>query len=433
MASLRMMKSGNYIICFRYHGQQYQRSLRTRNRKAAEAIYGKIEHTLFQLATGNQTIPEHVDPGDFIVNGLTSPRRQKSVAPPPSFAVLIEQYLTDCTGQKARSSLKTERTHLNNLRERLGSKADTPIHRLTKDDLETALRKRCQQVAATTVMKERQSLISFFTWAVGKDETQLRSSPADKLCTFQKDREKKRFRTLPEIEQILVRGGLADENVEDYWDCLYLDQAQIGEILGIYHDNARHDFIYPMVSLAAFTGMRRGEILRLRWSDINFDAGFVTARSRKQSRQMTETSRDIPMHSMLRDILMAHLKNRPSGQYVICKAGSSEPITKDMAHDHFQRTLHRTRWERPMPSGKKRIVVGFHTFRHSFASNLALQAVDQRLIDAMMGHQTEEMRKRYQHLFPQSRTAAVESLSFGPVIDLAGETSNQSSSSDRAS
>lgn len=55
--------------------------------------------------------------------------------------------------------------------------------------------------------------------------------------------------------------------------------------------------------------------------------------------------------------------------------------------------------------------VGFHTYRHSFASNLAAAGVDQRLIDEFMGHTTEAMRKRYRHLFPTNKRSAIESFS----------------------
>ena len=55
------------------------------------------------------------------------------------------------------------------------------------------------------------------------------------------------------------------------------------------------------------------------------------------------------------------------------------------------------------------MIRGWHTFRHSFASNLARAGVDQRIIDSWMGHHTE-IRLRYQHLFPDRRRSAIESL-----------------------
>jgi integrase len=168
-----------------------------------------------------------------------------------------------------------------------------------------------------------------------------------------------------------------------------------------------------MFCIAAYTGMRRGEIVtRLRWLDVNFAATTITARSRKQSRQEEETSRDIAMHPELEEILKAYQAKRPKGQYVICPADTLLPLSIHTAYGHFQRTLEGTPWERELPSGTKKIIIGFHTFRHSFASNLAMQGVDQRLIDKMMGHQTEEMRKRYQHLGRNKLADAIRNLSF---------------------
>jgi len=416
VASLRKTRMGSFTVCFRFEGRQFQRALKTKNKEDADAAQKKVEYTLYEIARGIQSIPDGVDPGDFIVNGRTEPQPRQPSSLPPSYANLIESYLRDHQGHKAPSSLGTERTHLHNLQRCLGKKSDIAINRITKDDLETALRKRNDEVAATTVMKERQTLMSYFKWAKGKEDAQIRSSPAEDLCVFQEDREAERFRTLGEIEQVLARGGLSDLEVEKHWECLYLDQFQVGEVLALVEKRARHDFIFPMFALVAYTGMRRGEMLRLRWSDVNFDARLITARSRKQSRQTEQTSRDIPMHSRLREILADYLQRRPKGQHVICKVDSSKPLTASMAHDHLQRTLRDSPWEQTMPSGTKKVVIGFHTFRHSIASNLAVQGVDQRLIDALMGHQTPQMTKRYQHLFPESRRAAVDVLSFDAQV-----------------
>jgi integrase len=81
-------------------------------------------------------------------------------------------------------------------------------------------------------------------------------------------------------------------------------------------------------------------------------------------------------------------------------------MTVDQATDHFNRTL---RGGEP-PHEKWSKVRGFHTLRHSVASILASKGVDQRYIDRILGHQTEAMRKRYQHLFPQGIKTAVSAL-----------------------
>ncbi|HUR54458.1 MAG TPA: tyrosine-type recombinase/integrase [Gemmataceae bacterium] len=53
------------------------------------------------------------------------------------------------------------------------------------------------------------------------------------------------------------------------------------------------------------------------------------------------------------------------------------------------------------------VLRGFHALRHSFASNRAAAGVDQRVIDELMGHTTVEMQRRYRHLFPDQRRAAI--------------------------
>ena len=70
--------------------------------------------------------------------------------------------------------------------------------------------------------------------------------------------------------------------------------------------------------------------------------------------------------------------------------------------DHrFETALRGTRWA---------AVRGFHVLRHSFASVLASKGVDQRVINALMGHETDAMAARYRHLFPQTLRSAILEL-----------------------
>src|SRR3712207_8603670 len=55
-------------------------------------------------------------------------------------------------------------------------------------------------------------------------------------------------------------------------------------------------------------------------------------------------------------------------------------------------------------------LTGYHVLRHSFVSNCAAAGVDQRLIDAWVGHTTEEMRRRYRHLIPSVEQQAIRSV-----------------------
>jgi integrase len=78
-----------------------------------------------------------------------------------------------------------------------------------------------------------------------------------------------------------------------------------------------------------------------------------------------------------------------------------EAIIPEEASDQLSQTLAGSRWEK---------LRGWHVLRHSFVSNLASRAVDQRLIDEFVGHTTEAMRRRYRHLFPETKRAAISAV-----------------------
>ena len=61
----------------------------------------------------------------------------------------------------------------------------------------------------------------------------------------------------------------------------------------------------------------------------------------------------------------------------------------------------------PLSSPPWAALRGYHLLRHSFISALASEGVDQRVIDEVVGHQSEEQRKRYRHLYPTVVLGAV--------------------------
>jgi integrase len=70
----------------------------------------------------------------------------------------------------------------------------------------------------------------------------------------------------------------------------------------------------PVIIIAASTGMRRGEILNLKWKNIDFENGFIRVEKSKN-----HESRDIPMDKYLSETLKSSGKSREIGNYVFCK------------------------------------------------------------------------------------------------------------------
>jgi integrase len=406
MANLGV-KGGIYVARFRYQGKEYKKSLKTTSLADAKAAMHAIEQTIHRLTTGMIQVAAGVDPGDFILSGGTArlPAAKKKAAPP--VAALIDDYLAH-QSHIASSYLATQTTHLRNFRKQLGARVDLPCDRIVRRDLEQYLQARFKVRTAETVGKERFTLVKLFEWAVAHEY--LEASPAVALTTIKGDADKKAFRTVAEIDAILERGGLSETEAAELWDCLYLTPPEIGDLLALVRTRASRDYAPLLHAIPAYTGMRRGEVLRLRWSDVEMDQDSIIARSRKQSRQKSETARRIDLHPELKALLLDWRGTRPRGQFVICEREADGPITEKTATRYFCQPLRSTPW--CLSSKKRWFKVGFHTYRHSFASNLAARGVDQRIIDEWMGHQTESMRKRYRHLFPKERRSAMNSFSF---------------------
>jgi integrase len=155
-----------------------------------------------------------------------------------------------------------------------------------------------------------------------------------------------------------------------------------------------------MVAFAAYTGARRSEMLRALVIDVDLAGGTVTVREKKRVRGKRST-RTAPLTPRLAEALREWLAVRPDCPFLFCQAqrvtrsktrrDGPTAVTKDEAQDHFRRTVAGSKWQ---------VLRGYHVLRHSFISALASEGVDQRVIDEVVGHQSEEQRKRYRHLYP---------------------------------
>ncbi len=406
-------KGGVYHVRFRYRNREYKKSLKTRDPSAAAAARHLVELTLHRLLTGQARVPDGVDPGDFVVSGGTraapgpTPASPAALAPVPSTRELAAGFGDAQRPLIAASYHSSQAMHLRHLLRHLGDRADEPADRVTFRDLDGYLRARLAERHPSTAERERVTLLQFYKWAVRQGH--LPSSPAAGLSPIKAGDDRPPFRTVEEIARVLGRGGLTPAESLALWECLYLAPAEIAGLLAAVRANAKVDYSYLLHAVPAYTGMRRGEVLRLKWVDVDLEEGFVSARSLKQSRRRRETVRRIDIHPELRTELEAWRRARPRGQYVICDATSLEPLTLDRANRCFWQPMRGTGW--CLDNARDWFKVGFHTYRHSFASNLASAGVDQRVIDELMGHTTEAMRRRYRHLFPQLRRAAVTSFS----------------------
>jgi integrase len=414
-------KNGVFHARFWYAGRQYRRTLKTNSPREAEGALYTIKSLLCRLETGALDIPPGVDPGDFIASGGTfrvSPQRtrptEKNVV---TVRQLFKEYLASRVS-KAITTIGTETTHLNHLGKSLRGKLDRPCDQVDSSDLEKYIQKRLQHVAQDTVVKEQATIFQVFRYA--QEKKYIADSPAAVLPRLKTSRRSEPFRTVTEIEAHIARGGLTKREIGRLWSRVYLTPPEIASLLALVRERAAEDFTHLLHAIPAYTGMRRGEVMRLRWTDVDLERGMLTARSRKQSRQQTEVCRTIDIHPELQQILSEWRAQRPRGQFVVGYKNDKQPLDSNSANRCFYKPLLGTTW--CLDASRRKFKIGFHCYRHSFVSNLAAAGVDQRIVDEFSGHQIDEMRRRYRHLFPKNRQAAIQAFSFQSSLGAVADT-----------
>jgi integrase len=156
-----------------------------------------------------------------------------------------------------------------------------------------------------------------------------------------------------------------------------------------------------MIIVAVRTGLRLGELLALRWVDVDLDGGRLVVR-RAAARGVIGTpkngkAREVPLSEQAADALRNQQPRR--GEFVFCTPAGSM-LTRGATKWPLKRALAR--------SGLR--TIGWHVLRHSFASQLVMRGAPLKSVQELLGHSTIEMTMRYSHLSPDARRDAVRLL-----------------------
>jgi integrase len=409
MASLQQIND-NFYVRFRFGGKPIRRSLETSNFDEAEAARLQVELTLHRIKTGVQPAPPaEADLALYILSGGKIEKKAVLLPPPPppeSLRTLWDAYRASFP-EGAKDSLPTEKVHFGHFFRLLGE--DTAVKLLTTDDLQGYINARLREpgrygraVAPDTVEGELETLAHIWnTFARPRKMVPLPFVDAFGELHFGKRRSREPFRTWEQIEQRLGRATWSKEQAKEMWDCLFLDLERTTEVLNFVRDKKTFSkWAYPMFVFAAHTGARRSEMIRSELDDWDFGGKVVQIRERKRNSEVEFTYRFVAISPLLADVMQCWLGTHPGGLYLLCDY-PGEQLARNDAAKEFRRTVKGSKWD---------VLRGWHIFRHSFASNMACKGIDQRFIDATLGHQTEEMRRRYRHLFPSQQHEVMASI-----------------------
>jgi len=154
------------------------------------------------------------------------------------------------------------------------------------------------------------------------------------------------------------------------------------------------EYLRPIVTVAIYAGPRRGELLKLRWSDVDFALNTINLKQTK-----TNKDRSVPMEPIVRTALSERREVAGDFEYVF--------VNRDTGTRY-------TEIKKSFASACREAGISdftFHDLRHTFGTRLADAGVDVVKIKELMGHASIVTTMRYIHATDQGKRGAIVVLS----------------------
>jgi integrase len=269
------------------------------------------------------------------------------------FEDFVKKYLDFSKANKARSSHRRDEVSTDHLKLFFKGKN---VFEITPRLIEKYKIKRLEKVGPAAVNRELACLKHMFTKAI--EWGYVKDNPAKKIKLLKEPPGRLRYLSPEEID------GLLDA-------CL--------------------DHLRPIVLTAVNTGMRKSEILNLKWAEVDLSNRKITVVNSKNNE-----SRVIPINRTLYEELLKLIKQVKSEYVFSDKNGRPYgDIKKSFASALEEAGIENFR---------------FHDLRHTFGSHLVMQGVDLKTVQQILGHKDIKMTMRYAHLSPEYVQKAVEKL-----------------------
>lgn len=275
---------------------------------------------------------------------------------------LIERYIQDVLPQKPRSQIK-QTYQLEWWRSELGSFSIAEIvpARIAekRDQLAREETYRGSRRSPATVNRYLAALSHAFTIAV-KEWGWADENPVRKVAKLREPRGRVRYLSDDERDRLLPACQASSD-----------------------------PRLYPLVMMALSTGARQGEILKLKWSDVDLKRGVAVLHDTKNQER-----RALPLTGLALN--------------EIAELGRVRQIDTDLVFADLKGNVGfpRNAWEAALKEAEIEDF-RFHDLRHSAASYLAMSGATLAEIAEVLGHKTLQMVKRYSHLTEQHTSKVV--------------------------
>jgi integrase len=276
-----------------------------------------------------------------------------------SFEKFKEQYLEFSKANKKPRTAKRDECSLNSLQPFFGSKLISEINPFL---IEKYKQKRKEDgVSVRTINIELACLRHMFNMALKWGKAQ--KNPIGEVKLFKEPEGKDRI----------------------------LSPEEEGRLIETVRSSKRAKHLEPVIITALQTGMRKGEVLGLKWSNVDFSNRLIIVEGTKSG-----YIRKIPMNAKLTEAL-DHGRRKNNSEFVFVDR-RGEPYKS-----------FRSAWEHALQKAGIDDLT-FHSLRHTFGSRLGMAGVDIKTIQELMGHRDIKMTMRYSHPTAQHKRNAVEML-----------------------
>ncbi|MBI5197864.1 MAG: site-specific integrase [Nitrospirae bacterium] len=375
-AKIRIVQGANGTVCrykFRYParriGRQYNGTL-----GAADLLTRAV---IRQLLT---------DRIQEVVDGLVANRTRLGEA----IRLYFERHACHLTTEGKR-----ERAVLEGFKSFIG---DRPLEEITTASIDDYVAQRLSAIAASTVNRELTTIKAMFGKAVRWG-----------LCKANPSKEVKKLREAPGRVRYLV---------EDEWPKL-VAAAKAGPFSWLSRKNngdpsmQKHGaasipwWLYPACILARYVGLRRGEILRLTWQDVDLANALIRIQNTKANRNDV-----VPLSKPVIEMLWG----LPRGETYIFPTSTGTTISG-------------RNFDRAWRSGVKLAGITnlrFHDLRHDFGSRIVMTGYGIEAARVLLRHADLRMAARYTHLSPGYLRNAIEAIDKDPLYEKSKDTASSS-------
>lgn len=297
------------------------------------------------------------------------------------------EYMRDRYGPHLLATAKAGKATIACIEAQFGHLYETDLADISRSDFDTfkAARLKAGKHPAT-VNRDLDRLKAALSTAVGWDLLQVNpllgvkriKRDIEERVRYLSPKEETRLRTALDVREAKFKRRRESAN---RWR-VARHQEPLPEIEGYA------DHVMPMALMALNTGLRRGEITQLRWTDIDLAGKRLTVRA---GYAKSGKLRHVPLNSEALAVMKRYAKqHKGKGELfgLSCLAKS---------------------WGRLMTAAKIEDF-RFHDLRHTFASKLVMAGIDLNTVRELLGHGDIKMTLRYAHLAPEHKAAAVETL-----------------------